>query len=172
VTRTWEVAFQPGPLSADDLNRIPFTLLVPTGQRLLWSTSAASCTSHARLPRARLSSWVNAGYRSRHGDWMLASCLSTRHWTARRSRAREANCCGLRLGALCWRWSADFLKRFATSSRRTLPAYGGAVHRALRGFHGVSSAQEPGQVEGEFHGGNDSAGTGKNVDDAACANGN
>ena len=52
VIETWQHAFEQSPLTPDDLNRIPFTLLVPNCPTTFMSTSAAWYTSHARRPRA------------------------------------------------------------------------------------------------------------------------
>ena len=127
VTKTWELALERSPLTADDLNRIPFTLLVPNCPTTFMEHKR--CVVHiARKAAESMTEFMGNALPIDH-DTVIAGAIladvgklwSTRKLTARRVRASAANCCGIRSPAWPWRWSAACPMRSATSLRRTRP---------------------------------------------------
>ena len=126
VTETWVKALARSPLQPDDLNRIPFTLLVPNCP--ITFMEHKRCVVHIAAPARKpcRNSWAGPCRSTStlllQGRFspMWASCWNT-NWVrmAGAGRANGAKCCGIRLPESRWRWSAACPTQCATSSRPT-----------------------------------------------------
>ena len=156
VTRTWQRALELSPLTPDDLNRIPFTLLVPNCPTTFMEHKR--CVVHiARKAAESMIEFMGSALPIDHG-----------HGDRRRDPGRRGQAAGIRESGR--QDAAEQARRDAAPSvyrrcagdgvrraRRGLPHHRSAcrrgrsgeahhrgLHRASRRLHGVSAVQEPG----------------------------
>ena len=128
VTKTWELALERSPLTADDLNRIPFTLLVPNCPTTFMEHKR--CVVHiARKAAESMTEFMGNALPIDH-DTVIAGAIladvgklleyeNSRRQDAPEQARRDAAPSVYR--RVRWRWSAACPTRSATSSRRTRP---------------------------------------------------
>src|SRR5450631_2138907 len=126
VTRTWQLALERSPLTADDLNRIPFTLLVPNCPTTFMEHKR--CVVHiARKAAESMTEFMGNALPIDH-DTVIAGAiladvgklLEYENADGRLARASGEKCCGTLSPALRWQWNAACPTQSATLLRPTL----------------------------------------------------
>ena len=162
VTQTWIKALERSPLKPDDLNQIPFTLLVPNCP--ITFMEHKRCVVHIARDSAKAMTDFMGRALPIDADVVIAGAILAdvgklleyeigpdgKSKQSERGEALAASVYGSRAGA-GMRSSGRSLPHHcsARGRRRSGEAHHGSVHRAPRGFHGVLAVQEPEECEGE-----------------------
>ena len=126
VTETWVKALERSPLQPDDLNRIPFTLLVPNCP--ITFMEHKRCVVHIARASAKAMQEFMGRALPIDIDTVIAGAILAdvgkllEYELGRMARAGRVNAerrCGIRLPEWRWRWSAVCPMPCATSLRPT-----------------------------------------------------
>jgi len=128
VTQTWIKALERSPLKPDDLNQIPFTLLVPNCP--ITFMEHKRCVVHIARESAKAMTDFMGRALTIDTDVVIAGAILAdvgkllEYEIGPNGKSRQSNAekrCDIRLPESRWRWSVACRTQSATSSRRTRP---------------------------------------------------
>jgi len=119
VTETWIKALERSPLKADDLNRIPFTLLVPNCP--ITFMEHKRCVVHIARESARAMQEFMGRALPIDMDTVIAGAILADVGKLLEYELGPERRCAIPSRVSLWRWNAGCLMLFATSSPPTQP---------------------------------------------------